>query len=160
MKKYMKNIQIYVVVVSSGRWRRRVLLRKRSKWVQCWVCTVWGGSKPNQIKLLSVCTDSTRVGMYGHIWSEIWCLDNGYGLTSRGVAIYCITGHVFVIATSQIASDTTRIWLWCIIVSHCVIPDICHGCHGHCLRRKFCHVDKFYMWTHSRCGDTKDGEKH
>ena len=55
---------------------------------------------------------------------------------------------------SDIASDTTRIWLWCVIVSHCVIPDICHGCLGHCLRRNFCHVDKFYMWTHFRCRDT------
>ena len=33
------------------------------------------------------------------------------------------------------------------------IPHICHGHHGQCPWRKICHVEKFQIFIHDRCGE-------
>ena len=35
------------------------------------------------------------------------------------------------------------------------IPDICHGSHGYIRGEKICHVEKFQMSIHDRCGEIK-----
>ena len=33
------------------------------------------------------------------------------------------------------------------------IPDICHGSHGYIRGEKICHVEKFQISMHDRCGE-------
>ena len=33
------------------------------------------------------------------------------------------------------------------------IPDICHGSHGYIRGEKICHVEKFQISVHDRCGE-------